>query len=100
MLNFLFDTGDTMEKLTAEQHAKVKRMSSERLRIKLGKAGYDEEGIAGMDRNALLQTYAEHLLKAPAEQAGAAVKAAGAAEVELRKMELQLRQVGGAPGEA
>jgi len=37
-------------------------MSTERLRAKLTKAGYDENEVFEMDRSELLSTYAEYLL--------------------------------------
>ena len=50
-----------MEKLTAAQQQQVKKMSDERLRIKLIGAGYEEEHVLRLEREALLATYAEHL---------------------------------------
>ena len=37
-------------------------MSTERLRARLIKAGYDEDEVVEMDRSELLSTYAEYLL--------------------------------------
>ena len=42
-----------MEKLTSKQQAEVGKMSTERLRMKLAKAGYDEEIVATADRTVL-----------------------------------------------
>ena len=50
-----------MEKLTAAQQPQVKKMSDERLRIKLIGAGYEEEHVLSLERETLLATYAEHL---------------------------------------
>ena len=82
-----------MEKLTTEQKADVKKMSTERLRLKLGKAGYDEDTIETMDRTALVNEYVEYLSKPHAAAAEPqAVGGSAAAELELRKQELKLRQ--------
>ena len=40
-------------------------MSTERLRARLIKAGYDEDEVVEMDRSDLLSTYAEYLLSPP-----------------------------------
>jgi len=50
-----------MEKLTAAQQQQVRKMSDERVRIKLIGAGYEEEHVLSLEREALLATYAEHL---------------------------------------
>ena len=41
-------------------------MSAEHLRMKLAKAGYDEDELASFDRATLLTTFAGYLLKPPA----------------------------------
>jgi len=51
-----------MEKHTAEKRAEVSKMSTERLREKLIKAGYDENEIVEMERGDLLNTYAKYLI--------------------------------------
>ena len=51
-----------MEKLSAEKRAEVSKMSTERLRARLIKAGYDEDDIVEMERGNLLNTYAEYLV--------------------------------------
>ena len=51
-----------MEKLSVEKRTEVSKMSTERLRAKLIKAGYDEDEVFEMDRSELLSTYAEYLL--------------------------------------
>ena len=51
-----------MEKLAAEKQAEVSKMSTERLRAKLTKAGYDEDDVFEMERGDLLNTYAEYLV--------------------------------------
>ena len=54
-----------MEKLSVEKRTEVSKMSTERLRAKLTKAGYDEDEVFEMDRSELLSTYAEYLLSPP-----------------------------------
>ena len=51
-----------MEKLSVEKRTEVSKMSTERLRAILTKAGYDEDEVFEMDRGELLSTYAEYLL--------------------------------------
>ena len=54
-----------MEKLSVEKQTEVSKMSTEHLRAKLTKAGYDEDEVFEMDRSELLSTYAEYLLSPP-----------------------------------
>ena len=48
-----------MEKLSAEQQADIRKMSTERLIARLLRAGVDEENIGEMDRAQLLDLWAE-----------------------------------------
>ena len=48
-----------MEKLTVEQQQQIKKMSNDRLRVKLTAAGYDEETVVAMEREVMMTTYAE-----------------------------------------
>ena len=48
-----------MEKLSAAQQQSVKKMSDERLRLKLVAAGYGEDVVVAMERETMLSTYAE-----------------------------------------
>lgn len=84
-----------MEKLTAEKRAEVSKMSTERLRAKLIKAGYDEDKIFETERGDLINTYAEYLITPPLpespEKAGA-VGGMSVAEMEFRRQELELRK--------
>ena len=48
-----------MEKLSAAQQQSVKKMSDERLRLKLVAAGYEEDVVVAMERETMLSTYAE-----------------------------------------
>ena len=61
-------------------------MSTERLRAKLTKAGYDEDEVFEMDRSELLSTYAEYLLSPPIpESPEKAEGGMSAEELELRR---------------
>ena len=84
-----------MEKLSAEKRAEVSKLSTERLRAKLTKPGYDEDDIVDMERGDLLNTYAEYLvipsLPESPEKAGA-VGGMSEAEIEFRKQELEIRK--------
>ena len=51
-----------MEKLTTAQQQLVKKMSNDRLRVKLIAAGYDEEIVMDMDQEVLQSNYAEILI--------------------------------------
>ena len=96
-----------MEKLSVEKRTEVSKMSTERLRAKLTKAGYDEDEVFEMDRSELLRTYAEYLLLPPIrespEKAGGGMSAEGLElrrrkeerlqqELDLRKEELQMHK--------
>jgi len=72
-------------------------MSTERLRAKLTKAGYDEDEVFEMDLSQLLSTYTEYLLSPPIPESpekaeGGAVGGMSAEEWEFRKQELELRK--------
>ena len=85
-----------MEKLSVEKRTEVSKMSTERLRAKLTKAGYDEDEVFEMDRSELLSTYAEYLLspipESPEKAEGGAAGGMSAEEWEFRKEELELRK--------
>ena len=77
-------------------------MSTERLRAKLTKAGYDEDEVFEMDRGELLSTYAEYLLSPPIPELPEKAEGGAAGgmsaeerlqqELELRKEELQMQK--------
>ena len=50
-----------MDKLTPAQQQSVKKMSDERLRLKLVAEGYEEDVVVAMERETMLSTYAEVL---------------------------------------
>ena len=86
-----------MEKLSVEKRTEVSKMSTERLRAKLIKSGYDEDEVFEIDRSELLSTYAEYLLSPPIPESpekaeGGAAGGMSAEEWEFRKQELELRK--------
>jgi len=80
-----------MDKLSQKQQQEVSKTSTERLRMKLAKADYDEETVATADRNMLLNMYADYLL-APTVEPKAEVETV-AEELALRRQELELRML-------
>src|SRR5918995_1902495 len=58
-----------MEKLSPEKQAEIKKMSTERIKQHLLKAGFTEEQVKDMSRDDLLQALAEVRLKEEAEGA-------------------------------
>ena len=48
-----------MEKLDSKVQESIKKMSSDRLKIKLVKAGLDEDDVAEMSRELLINSWAE-----------------------------------------
>ena len=84
-----------MEQLTAKQQAEINKMSTERLRMRLAKLGLDEEIVTGLDRAALMTTFADYLLKPPPppEAVGGAVGGMVEDELALRRQELELRKL-------
>jgi len=77
-----------MENLSVEKRTEVSKRSTESLRAKLTKAGYDEDEVFEMDRSQLLSTYAE----SPEKAEGGAVGGMSAEEWEFRKQELELKR--------
>jgi len=67
-------------------------MSTEGLRARLIKAGYDEDEVVKMDRNELLSTYAEYLLSPSIPESPERAKGSvSVEELELKRQELQLK---------
>jgi len=86
-----------MDKLSVEKRTEVSKMSTERLRARVIKAGYDEDEVFEMYRSELLSTYAEYLLsplipESPDKAEVGAVGGMSAEEWEFRKQELELRK--------
>ena len=79
-----------MEKLSAAQQQSVKKMSDERLRLKLVAAGYEEDVVVAMEREttvfrSMLSTYAEFLASGGVRP-GAAAQAGYDPDVEAQKL--------------
>ena len=53
-----------MEKLSKQQQ-QLKKMSDERLRIKLDASGYEEEAVVDMETEKMLRRYAEVMVEGP-----------------------------------
>ena len=58
-----------MERLTVQQQRDVTKTSSERLRALLIAAGYNKDNVTSLERQALLDAYAEHYFSLPVEGA-------------------------------
>src|SRR5688572_6692741 len=71
-----------MEKLSVKKQAELKKMSSERLKQRLLKAGFEEEKLEDMSREDMLEALAEVWLKEEAEEEGAV---GGAVEKVIEK---------------
>jgi hypothetical protein len=76
-----------MDKLSKQQQESVKKMSTERLRLNLLRVGQDEETVLAMDREALLNAWAAHVLASTDKPQAAAAAAAGY-DVELERQKL------------
>ena len=88
-----------MEKLSVEKRTEISKMSTERLRARLIKAGYDENEVFEMDRSELLSTYAEYLFSPPIPESpekaeGVVPPTAGVSveELELKRQALELKR--------
>ena len=77
-----------MEALLLQQQEAVKKMSSDRLREKLVSQGYDVETVRGMDRETLLNTYAEILTADKPELVGVASQ-----DMDIERERLQLEKM-------
>jgi hypothetical protein len=79
-----------MEQLDPTQRSAVMKMSTERLRIKLGKADFDEQLVSEMTREQLLESWAKCIIAGRDKpQAAAAVKLPTIGyDVELEKQRL------------
>ena len=73
-----------MDRLPPEAQEQLKKMSSARLMLKLGKAGYDEDRLEELGRAELLETLAETIIaQSETEQAALAREAQEASKVPL-----------------
>jgi len=76
-----------MEKLTPAQQQQLKKMSDERLRVKLVTYGYEEEAVLTWEREDLLARYAEVMMAGARPKVGPVV-----ADPEVEKMRLELER--------
>ena len=84
-----------MEKLTTVQQQQLKKMSNDRLRIKLMAQGYEEDILIGMERNELIATYAELLASGKLKVSpGAVGGVAHDPEVEKEKLAFEKQKKG------
>src|SRR5688572_26236614 len=83
-----------MEALTLEQQANIRKMSSERLRVYLLKAGRDEEEVMTWDRNQLIEEWAIEVGKSEeeAEEFKASPASPVQTELELQKQRLEFER--------
>jgi len=56
-----------MDQLPEETRREVVKMTSERIRLRLVREGYDEEEILALNADDLLETLARHILYPPAK---------------------------------
>ena len=85
-----------MDKLEKAKQAEVRKMSDVRLTGKLVQAGFSPEELDAMDREALLNRYAEFIMGSitvkPAASVSASVIAPYDVELERQKMAFQAQQ--------
>ena len=84
-----------MEKLNPQQLQSIQKMSSDRLKMKLIKAGMSEDVVEQMDRPALLEAWAELVLEGkdkPPEVSSPTVPAGYDPQLERQKWEFQMKQ--------
>ena len=73
-----------MDRLPPEAQEQLKKMSTARLMLKLGKAGYDDDRLEELDRAELLETLTETIIaQSETEQADLAREAQEASKVPL-----------------
>jgi hypothetical protein len=83
-----------MEKLEPAARKSIEKMNTDRLRMKLAKAGVDEEEVAGMSREQLMHAWAEivavsgEVVAGKAEAAAAVTAKIPAYDAELEKQRL------------
>ena len=79
--------------MSAAQQQGVKKMSDERLRLKLVAAGFEEDVVVAMESETMLSTYAEFLASGWVRP-GAAAQAGYDPDVEAQKLAFE-KQMGG-----
>ena len=91
-----------MDRLPPESQEQLKKMSTDRLRVKLTKAGYDEDRLLDMGRTELLEamaevTYDQTLIQEasqvplPTDGSNSIASDAGTEALCLRELELEER---------
>jgi hypothetical protein len=85
-----------MERLEPSQRESISKMSSDRLRMKLAKAEFDEQQVAAMSREQLIDAWAKAVAEGkdrPPSAAAAHVPAVGYdVELERRRLEFEMRK--------
>jgi hypothetical protein len=87
-----------MEHLDPSQRESIKKMSTERLRVKLAKADFDEQQLTEMSREQLLEAWAKVVVSGkdvPPPAAAAAAKAPTVGydvELERRRLEFEMKK--------
>src|ERR1043165_2539091 len=82
-----------MEALTVEMQAKIRKRSSERLRMYLIKAGRDEDDVMTWDRDKLMEEWALEIGKEKGEyMASPASPAETDYELQKRRLEFEIRK--------
>src|ERR1043165_113426 len=82
-----------MEALAVEMQAKIRRRSSERLRIYLIKAGRDEDDVMTWDRDKLIEEWALEIGKEEEEFKASPASPVGTDyELQKRRLEFEIRK--------
>src|ERR1043165_5321671 len=82
-----------MEALTVEMQAKIRKRSSERLRMYLIKAGRDEDDVMTWDRDKLMEEWALEIGKEEEEfKAGSASAKESDYDLQKRRLEFEIRK--------
>src|ERR1043165_4043776 len=82
-----------MEALTVEMQAKIRKRSSERLRMYLIKAGRDEDDVMTWDRDKLMEEWALEIGKEEEEfKASPASPVETDYELQKRRLEIEIRK--------
>src|ERR1043165_9951228 len=82
-----------MEALTVEMQAKIRKRSSERLRVYLIKAGRDEDDVMTWDRDKLMEEWALEIGKEEEEfEASPASPVETDYELQKRRLEFEIRK--------
>src|SRR2546428_6775814 len=82
-----------MEALTVEMQAKIRKRSSERLRVYLIKAGRDEDDVMTWDRDKLMEEWALEIGKEEGEyMASPASPVETDYELQKRRLEFEIRK--------